>query len=74
MIRTFALMLGVATQRVLMIILTVLTGIGREPMFAPAMIAGMIINIVVAEYWIALTKNPGSGHRHWKDLDRRTAS
>jgi hypothetical protein len=74
MIRTFALMLGVATQRVLMIILTVLTGIGREPMFAPAMIAGMIINIVVAEYWIALTKTPGSGHRHWKDLDRRTAS
>ena len=74
MIRTFALMLGVATQRVLMIILTVFTGIGREPMFAPAMIAGMIINIVVAEYWIALTKTPGSGHRHWKDLDRRTAS
>ena len=74
MIRTFALMLGVATQRVLMIILTVLTGIVREPMFAPAMIAGMIINIVVAEYWIALTKTPGSGHWHWKDLDRRTAS
>ena len=74
MIRTFALMLGVATQRVLMIVLTVFTGIGREPMFAPAMIAGMIINIVVAEYWIALTKTPGSGHRHWKDLDRRTAS
>jgi hypothetical protein len=38
------------------------------------MIAGMIINIVVAEYWIALTKTPGSGHRNWKDLDRRTAS
>ena len=74
MIRTFALMLGVATQRVLMIVLTVFTGIGREPMFAPAMIAGMIINIVVAEYWIALTKTPGRGHRHWKDLDRRTAS
>ena len=74
MIRTFALMLGVATQRVLMIILTVLTGIGREPMFASVMIAGMIINIVVAEYWIALTKTPSSGHRHWKDLDRRTAS
>ena len=73
MIRTFALMLGVATQRVLMIILTVFTGIGREPMFAPAMIAGMIINIVVSEYWIAWTKTPGSGHRHWKDLDRRMA-
>ena len=64
MIRTFALMLGVAMQRVLMIILSVFTGIGRESMFAPAMIAGMIINIVVAEYWIALTKTPGSGHRH----------
>ncbi|MBL6905455.1 MAG: DUF2306 domain-containing protein [Pseudomonadales bacterium] len=73
MIRTFALMLGVATQRVLMIILTVFTGIGREPMFAPAMIAGMIINIVVSEYWIAWTKTPCSGHRHWKDLDRRMA-
>jgi hypothetical protein len=74
MIRTFALMLGVATQRVLMIVLIPLTGIGAEIMFASCMVLGMIINIVVAEYWIALTKTPGSGHRHWKDFDRRTAS
>lgn len=70
MIRTFALMLGVATQRVLMIMLTVVTEISEDAMFAPAMITGMVINIVVAEYWITLTKTPGSGHRHWKDLDR----
>ena len=74
MIRTFALMLGVATQRVLMLVLIPLMGIGAEIMFASCMVLGMIINIVVAEYWIALTKTPGSGHRHWKDLDRRTAS
>ena len=73
MIRTFALMLGVATQRVLMLVLIPLMGIGAEIMFASCMVLGMIINIAVAEYWITLTRTPGSGHRHWKDLDRSFA-
>ncbi len=74
MIRTFAVMLGVATQRVLMLVLIPLTGIGAEIMFASCMVLGMVINIAVAEYWIGLTRTPGNGHRHWKDLDRKMAS
>lgn len=71
MIRTFALMLGVATQRVLMIVLIPLTGISAETMFASCMVLGMIINIGISEYWINLTRTPGKGHQHWKDLDRK---
>ena len=74
MIRTFALMLGVATQRVLMIVLIPLTEIGAETMFASCMVLGMIINIGISEYWINLTRTPGKGHRHWKDLDREMAN
>ena len=58
MIRTFALMLGVATQRVLMIVLIPLTGISAETMFASCMVLGMIINIGISEYWINLTRTP----------------
>ena len=74
MIRSFALMLGVATQRVLLVTVAPLTGLGVEIMFATCMVLGMIINIAIAEYWIQLTRTPGNGHRHWKDLDRKTAS
>lgn len=73
MIRSFALMLGVATQRVLMLILIPLTGLPMEAMFASMMVLGMIINIGVAELWITLTRTPGSGHRHWRDLDKKNA-
>ena len=69
MIRSFALMLGVSTQRVLI----PLTGLPYEMMFASCMVLGMLINISVAEFWIALTRTPGSGHRHWKDLDYRVS-
>jgi hypothetical protein len=74
MIWTFGLMMGVATQRVLMLVLMPLTGIGHEIMFASCMGLGMVINIAVAEYWTTLTRTPGSGHRHWKDLDRKMMS
>ena len=74
MIRSFALMLGVATQRVLLVTVAPLTGLGVEIMFATCMVLGMIINIAIAEYWIQLTRAPGNGHRHWKDLDRKRAS
>ena len=75
MIRTFALMLGCGDAE----------SIDDNPhraygnrsrahVLPPAQIAGMIINIAVAEYWITLTRTPGSGHRHWKDLDRKSAT
>lgn len=70
MIRSFALMLGVATQRVLMVVLIPLTGLPAEIMFSSCMVLGMVINIATAEYWIKLTRTPGNGARHWKDLDR----
>jgi uncharacterized membrane protein len=69
MIRSFALMLGVATQRVLTIIIIPLTGLGFESVFAPAMVLGMVINILASELWIQLTRTPGNGNRHWRDLD-----
>jgi len=69
MIRSFALMLGVATQRVLTIIIIPLTGLGLESVFGPAMGLGMVINILVSETWIQLTRTPGNGNRHWRDLD-----
>ena len=74
MIRTFALMLGVSTQRLLMLMLIPLTGVGAEIMFASCMVLGMVINIIIAEYWINLTRTPGNGHRHWKDVDRKAAA
>ena len=73
MVRSFALMLGVATQRALMLILIPATGLGVEVMFASMMVLGMVINIAVAEMWIQLTRTPGNGNRHWKDLDRQYA-
>ncbi len=35
----------------------------------PAMGLGMVINILVSETWIQLTRTPGNGNRHWRDLD-----
>ena len=74
MIRTFAVMLGVATQRVLMIVLIPLTGLPYEIMFASCMVLGMAINIPVAEYWIRLTRTPGNGNQHWKFMDGKLAA
>ena len=30
---------------------------------------GMVINILVSETWIQLTRTPGDGNHHWRDLD-----
>lgn len=74
MIRAWAMMLGVATQRILMLILIPITGIGLEFMFGFCMWLGQIINISAAEIWIRLTRTPGNGNRHWKDLDTQQSS
>lgn len=72
-IRSFALMLGVATQRVLMLVFIPMTGLGMEVMFSTCMVIGMIINILAAEMWIHLTRTPGTGNRHWRELDKSRA-
>jgi len=74
MIRSFALMLGVAIQRVLMLIFIPLTGISMEVFFASAMVLGMVINNSVGEIWIHLTRTPGNGNRHWKILNCNAAA
>ena len=74
-IRSFALILGVSTQRVLMLIFIPFTGISMEVFFATAMVLGMVINISIGEFWIQLTRTTGNGNRHWKVLDKKgTAS
>jgi uncharacterized membrane protein len=69
MIRSFALMLGVASQRVLTMVIIPLTGLGLESVFGPMMALGMAINILASEIWIQLTRTPGNGNRHWRELD-----
>jgi uncharacterized membrane protein len=69
MIRSFALMLGVASQRVLTMVIMPLTGLGLESVFGPMMALGMAINILASEIWIRLTRTPGNGNRHWRELD-----
>ena len=46
-----------------------LTGLGLESVFGPAMGLGMVINILVSETWIQLTRTPGNGNRHWRDYE-----
>ncbi len=56
MIRTFALALGVATQRVFLILLTPLTELSVEEAFGAAFWLGIGVNLVVAEVWINYTR------------------
>ena len=46
-----------------------LTGLGLESVFGPMMALGMAINILASEIWIQLTRTPGNGNRHWRELD-----
>ena len=60
MIRTFALALGVGTQRVLIFIFLMSSGYSFEQVFGPTLWLGFSINLLVAEIWINLsrTKKP----------------
>lgn len=57
MIRTLAIALGVATQRVLIFILLFASGYSFEQVFGPAQWLGFSINLMVAEIWINLTRS-----------------
>ncbi len=59
MIRTFALALSVATQRVFLIFLTSLTGLSLEEVFGAAFWLAIGVNLVVAEVWINYTRRTG---------------
>jgi|TARA_B110000483_G_C18177330_1_gene535527 uncharacterized membrane protein len=71
MIRSFGLMLAIATERVMLGILMSTTGIGIEVLFAATFWMAGVVNISASEIWISLTRTPGNGARHWKDLDAK---
>ncbi len=73
MIRSWALMLGIATERVILGILMSTTGIDIAVLFGTTFWMAAVINISVSEIWINLTRTPGNGNRHWKDLDARAS-
>ncbi len=70
-IRSWAAMLGIATERILLGIFVTMTDVDISVLFGVTFWMAAAINIPAAEYWIHLTRAPGSGLRHWKDLDGR---
>ncbi len=56
MIRTFALAMAVATQRVFLVLLIAVTGLGLEEVFGAAFWLAFSLNLLVAEVWINYTR------------------
>ena len=50
------------------------TDIGVEVLFGTTFWMAGVVNITASEFWINLTRTPGNGNRHWKDLDARAAA
>lgn len=69
MIRAFALMLAIATERLMLTGLMSTTDIGIGVLFGTTFWMAGVMNIAAAELWINLTRTPGNGARHWKDMD-----
>ena len=74
MIRSWALMLAIATERIMLAILIASTDIGVPVLFGTTFWMAGLVNIAASEIWINLTRTPGSSHRHWKDLDAVSAA
>lgn len=73
-IRAWGLMLAVSTERIMLGILMGTTDIGVEVLFGTTFWMAGVVNITASEFWINLTRTPGNGNRHWKDLDARAAA
>jgi len=71
MIRSFALLLAIATERLMLTTLQLTTGIDMGVLFGTTFWMAAVTNMAAAEIWIAVTKTPGNGARHWKDMDAR---
>jgi len=71
MIRSFAAMLAIATERLMLTAFQATTNIEFVQLFGTTFWMAGVTNIFVAEVWINLTRTPGNGARHWKDLDAR---
>jgi hypothetical protein len=73
-IRAWGLMLAVSTERIILGILQATTEIEIAVLFGTTFWMAGVINIAASEIWINLTRTPGNGNRHWKDLDARSAA
>ena len=73
MIRSWALMLAIATERLMLGVLMSSTDIGIGILFGITFWMAVTTNVAAAEIWINLTRTPGNGNRHWKDLDAKPA-
>ncbi len=71
MIRSWALMLAIATERLMLGALMSTTNIGIEVLFGTTFWMAAVTNVGASEIWINLTRTPGNGARHWKDLDAK---
>lgn len=71
MIRSFALLLAIATQRLMTMVLQLTTSIDLDVMFGTTFWMAALTNMAVSEIWINITRTPGNGARHWKDLDAK---
>ena len=74
MIRSWALMLAIATERLMLGVLMSITDIGIGILFGTTFWMAITTNAAAAEIWINLTRTPGNGNRHWKDLDAKPSA
>ncbi len=72
MVRSWAMLLAVASERVLLQALQANTEIAFPDIFGTTFWMAAVINLVAAETWINLTRTPGTGAAHWKDLTAAT--
>jgi hypothetical protein len=47
------------------------TDVGIQVLFGTAAWMALAVQVAAMELWINLTRTPGNGNRHWKDLDAR---
>lgn len=71
MVRSFALLLGIATERLKLTALQINTDIDMAVLFGTTFWMAITANMAAAEIWINLTRTPGNGARHWKDVDAK---
>lgn len=71
MIRSFALLLAIALERLMLTFLQITTSIDIAVLFGTTFWMAAVTNMAAAEIWIAVTRTPGNGARHWKDVDAK---
>ncbi|MDD9888895.1 MAG: hypothetical protein OXU30_00965, partial [Gammaproteobacteria bacterium] len=67
-------MLAIATERLMLTAFQATTNIEFVQLFGTTFWMAGVTNIFVAEVWINLTRTPGNGARHWKDLDSKASA